>query len=182
MTTYSPCARFRPGRTRTDVVTASAVSTTAGHRPPRQRFSRGSASCGRATRTKPRSAAGAARPEPVRGCPRHGGALLLKSPGNADLLLVKGQLQAFLGHHDAALETLALAAAIAPDYLDIRLMQARVQLFAEAPEAAMASCCPWSPVARARRCPAPARPCGPGRRRARDRQAGLRPRRRAGTG
>ena len=63
--------------------------------------------------------------------------LLLESPGNADLLLVKGQLQAFLGRHDAALETLALAAAIAPDYLDIRLMQARVQLFAAAPEAAM---------------------------------------------
>ncbi len=64
--------------------------------------------------------------------------LLLQAPADADLLLIKGQLQGFLGEHEAAMATLDAAAALAPDYLDIRLMQARVQLFAEAPEAAFA--------------------------------------------
>jgi len=71
--------------------------------------------------------------------------LLRAAPDNVDLLLVKGQLEAFLGDHAAALETLAAAAVLAPDYLDIRLMQARVQLFAEQPEAAFATLEPVVP-------------------------------------
>ncbi len=64
--------------------------------------------------------------------------LLQAAPDDVDLLLLKGQLQAFLGEHAAALATLERAAGLAPDYLDIRLMQARVQLFAAAPDAAVA--------------------------------------------
>jgi YaiO family outer membrane protein len=64
--------------------------------------------------------------------------LLENAPDDADLLLLKGQLQAFLERHEAALETLAKAASLAPDYLDVRLMQARVHLFAAAPDRALA--------------------------------------------
>ena len=64
--------------------------------------------------------------------------LLAKTPDDVDLLLLKGQLQAFLGDYGEALETLARARALAPDYLDIQLMQARVHLFAADPEAALA--------------------------------------------
>jgi YaiO family outer membrane protein len=64
--------------------------------------------------------------------------LLEASPDDADLLLLKGQLQAFLDQHEAALQTLAKAAALAPDYLDVRLMQARVHLFAASPDSALA--------------------------------------------
>lgn len=63
--------------------------------------------------------------------------LLEKAPDDVDLLLLKGQLQAFLGSYGAALETLAGARALAPDYLDIQLMQARVHLFAADPKAAL---------------------------------------------
>lgn len=65
-------------------------------------------------------------------------ALLAQASGDADLLLIKGQLQGFLGRHAVALDTLGTAAAIAPDYLDIQLAQARVHLYAEAPGAALA--------------------------------------------
>lgn len=65
-------------------------------------------------------------------------ALLADAPDDVDLLLLKGQLQAFMADYDAALETLEAAAALATDYLDITLMQARVHLFAAAPETAFA--------------------------------------------
>lgn len=65
--------------------------------------------------------------------------LLEAAPDNVDFLLIKGQLQAFLGDHDAALQTLARAQALAPTYLDIHLMRARVELFAGRPEAAYAT-------------------------------------------
>ena len=64
--------------------------------------------------------------------------LLQATPDDVDLLLLKGQLQAFLEAYAAALETLDTAASLAPDYLDIQLMQARVHLFADAPETALA--------------------------------------------
>ncbi len=63
--------------------------------------------------------------------------LLEQTPDDVDLLLLKGQMQAFLGSYGAALETLARARALAPDYLDIQLMQARVHLFAADPKAAL---------------------------------------------
>ena len=56
--------------------------------------------------------------------------LLAEAPGDADLLLIKGQVQAFLGDEEEALATLDSAARLAPDYLDIRLMQARVHGYA----------------------------------------------------
>ena len=65
-------------------------------------------------------------------------ALLAKTPDDADLLLIKGQILAFLGDDRSALETLAEAARLAPDYLDIRLMQARVHGYAERHDAALA--------------------------------------------
>ncbi len=65
-------------------------------------------------------------------------ALLAKAPDDADLLLIKGQILAFLGEDRSALETLAEAARLAPDYLDIRLMQARVHGYAERHGAALA--------------------------------------------
>ncbi len=76
--------------------------------------------------------------------------LLETAPDNVDLLLIKGQLQSFLGDHEAALETLGAAAELAPDYLDIRLMQGRVQLFAGAPERAFATLAPVVPPELAR--------------------------------
>ena len=71
--------------------------------------------------------------------------LLRTTPDNVDLLLIKGQLQAFLGDHAAALETLGAAAVLAPDYLDIRLMQGRVQFFAGEAAAAFATLEPVVP-------------------------------------
>ncbi len=56
--------------------------------------------------------------------------LLAEAPGDADLLLIKGQVLAFLGDEEEALATLESAARLAPDYLDIRLMQARVHGYA----------------------------------------------------
>lgn len=65
-------------------------------------------------------------------------ALLAEAPDDADLLLIRGQVLAFLGDDAGALETLAKAARLAPDYLDIRLMQARVHGYAERHDAALA--------------------------------------------
>lgn len=63
--------------------------------------------------------------------------LLAEAPNDVDLLLLKGQLQAFLEDYTAALQTLEAAVMLAPDYLDIRMMQARVHLFAAEPRAAL---------------------------------------------
>ena len=147
MTRPTPCALSRPGRSLGEAVTATAVTTLLGT----ALF----ASIVLSTRPAVAEAAEASLEalQELRGQNRFEAALdmadqlLLDAPGNADLLLIKGQLQAFLGNHDAARETLAEAAAIAPDYLDIRLMQARVELFAEAPAAALAVLVPVVPPA-----------------------------------
>lgn len=145
MTTHPPCAPFRPGRNFTDAVTAAAVTTLLGTallvsiflgvRPAAAEAAEASLEALQELRAQNRFEAALDMAE----------RLLLEAPGNADLLLVKGQLQAFLGQHDAALRTLAEAAAIAPDYLDVKLMQARVHLFAEAPEAALVVLVPVVP-------------------------------------
>jgi len=61
-----------------------------------------------------------------------------KSPGNADLLLVEGQLLGFLDRPDEALAVLAKAAQQAPDYIDIHLQRARIHFHEGDPAAGIA--------------------------------------------